>query len=148
MDPMKTPKRPRLFASSAEMSARSPMRGKRVRVMSAFPPDFFDGLAQPPLIMQKGDALTVEDDVSEEWPAFVLVTKRKGERGWVPEPYLRRQGKSAIATTGYDTTTLDPSEGEVLTVIDEDTESGWVWCRDKGGNRGWFAIDHLAQSDR
>ena len=74
--------------------------------------------------MRKGDALTVEDDVSEEWPAFVLVTNKKGERGWVPERYLRHQGKSAIATTGYDTTTLDPSEGEVLTVIEEDTESG------------------------
>jgi len=76
------------------------------------------------------------------------VTNKKGERGWVPERYLRRQGKSAIATTGYDTTTLDPSEGDVLTVIEEDTESGWVWCHDNTGNLGWFAIDHLAQSDR
>ena len=124
------------------------MTDKRVRVASVFPPGFFDGLAEPPLIMRKGDALTVEDDVSEEWPAFVLVTNKKGDRGWVPERYLRRRGKTAIATTGYDTTTLDPSEGEVLTVIEEDKESGWMWCRDNTGNLGWFAIDHLAQSDR
>jgi uncharacterized protein YgiM (DUF1202 family) len=113
-------------------------------VASAFPPGFFDGLAQPPLVMHEGEPLTVEDDTSPEWPAFVLVTNRKGERGWVPGRFLRRQGKKAIATKAYDTKTLDPSEGEVLTVIEEDMEGGWVWCRDEKGDTGWFAIDHLA----
>jgi len=124
------------------------MAGNQVRVASAFPRDFFDGLAQPPLVMEEGEALTVGDETSAEWPAFVLVTNKKGERGWVPGRYLRRRGKRAVAIRGYDTTTLDPPKGEVLTVIEEDAESGWAWCRDKKGNTGWFAIDHLAQSVR
>jgi len=124
------------------------MAGKQVRVASAFPPDFFDGLAQPALVMEEGEALTVREETSAEWPAFVLVTNKKNERGWVPGRYLRRQGERAVAIRRYDTTTLDPPEGEVLTVIEEDAESGWMWCRDKKGNTGWFANDHLAQSDR
>jgi uncharacterized protein YgiM (DUF1202 family) len=119
------------------------MEGKKVRVASSFPSGFFEGLTQPPFIMRRGETLTVEDDPSNEWPAFVLVTSKKGEKGWVPKRYLRRHGKKAIAIGQYNTTTLDPSEGEALTVIEEDTESGWVWCRDKAGNLGWFAIDHL-----
>jgi uncharacterized protein YgiM (DUF1202 family) len=94
--------------------------------------------------MHKGEPLTVEDDLSDERPAFVLVTGGKGQKGWVPERYLRRRGKKSIATRGYDTTTLDPPKGEVLTVIEEDLESGWVWCRDQSGSVGWFPIDHLA----
>jgi uncharacterized protein YgiM (DUF1202 family) len=119
------------------------MTQKRVRVESGFPPGFFDGLTRPPLVMREGEAVTVEDDTSAEWPAFVLVTDKRGGRGWVPERYLRREGKRAVATRRYDTTTLDPSEGEMLTVIEEDLESGWVWCRDAKGKTGWFAMDHL-----
>jgi Variant SH3 domain len=120
------------------------MARKKVRVGRAFPAGFFDGLTQPPLIVRKGDVLTVEDDLSEEWPAFVPVTNKAGERGWVPERYLRRRGRRAITTQDYDTTTLNPATGDVLTVLEEDTESGWVWCRSGEGKVGWFAIDHLA----
>jgi uncharacterized protein YgiM (DUF1202 family) len=119
------------------------MADKLVRVASAFPQDFFDGISQPPLAMREGEPLTVEVDTSAEWPAFVLVTNKEGKRGWVPERYLRRQGEKTVAIRRYDTTTLDPSEGEILKVIEEDLECGWVWCRDKKGNTGWFAINHL-----
>ena len=85
----------------------------------------------------------MEDEASEEWPAFVLVKNEKGERGWVPERYLRRHGNNAVALRGYDTTTLNPAVGEFLTVLEEDIEGGWSWCRDKKGRIGWFAVDHL-----
>jgi uncharacterized protein YgiM (DUF1202 family) len=49
-----------------------------------------------------------------------------------------------IVIKGYDTETLNPSEGEILTILEEDRESGWVWCRDEKGRKGWFAIDNLA----
>lgn len=115
----------------------------KVRVAQSFPPDFFDGLTQPPLVMRTGDALTVQPDQSGAWPAFVLVVNEKGERGWVPRRHLRLQGEKAVAVRPYDTATLNPPVGEVLTVIEEDVESGWFWCRDRGGSLGWFAIDHL-----
>ncbi len=117
----------------------------KVQVTVSFPPDFFDGLTQPPLVMRPGEALEViEAETSERWPAFVLVVNRAGGRGWVPERYLRRQGKTAVAIRAYDTTTLNPSQGDVLTVLEEDRESGWLWCRDSSGREGWFATDSVA----
>lgn len=84
-----------------------------------------------------------EEEGSGSWPAFVLVVNDADERGWVPRRYLRRRGKRAVAIRTYDTTTLNPRRNEVLTVLEADTESGWLWCRDGRGNVGWFAIDHL-----
>ena len=120
------------------------MSTRKVRVIAAFPPNFFDGLTQPPLVMRSGESLeVVEKEKSERWPAFVLVINEKGSRGWVPERYLERQGKKALAIRGYDTTTLDPLKGDVLTVLEEDRESGWLWCRDSNGKEGWFALDNV-----
>ncbi len=118
---------------------------RKVRVTASFAPGFFDGLAQPPIVMRAGEALQViETETSERWPAFVLVVNGAGGRGWVPERYLRRQGKAAVAIRPYDTTTLAPARGDVLTVLEEDRESGWVWCRDANGHEGWFAMDSVA----
>ncbi len=118
---------------------------RKVRVTASFPPDFFDGLAQPPLVMRPAEALdVVEGETSARWPAFVLVVNRAGGRGWVPERYLKRQGQAAVAIRGYDTTTLNPARGDVLTVLEEDRESGWLWCRDANGREGWFAMDSVA----
>jgi uncharacterized protein YgiM (DUF1202 family) len=121
------------------------MTARKVRVTVAFPPNFFDGLTQPPLNMRRGEVLqVVEKEKSERWPTFVLVVNESGGRGWVPERHLRRQGKEAVATLEYDTTTLNPSKGDILTVLKEDNESGWLWCRDPKGKEGWFAIDSVA----
>jgi uncharacterized protein YgiM (DUF1202 family) len=120
------------------------MPAKKVRVAVAFPPNFFDGLTQPPMVMQPSELLdVVETEMSERWPAFVLVVNERGNRGWVPLRYLKREGKKAVATRRYDTTTLDPVKGETLTVLEEDTESGWLWCQDPTGKKGWFAIDSV-----
>jgi len=86
----------------------------------------------------------LEKEKSERWPAFALVVNEKGGRGWVPERYLKRQGNKAVAIRRYDTTTLDPLKYDVLQVLEEDRESGWLWCRDSGGKEGWFAIDSVA----
>lgn len=119
--------------------------GKKFRVTEAFPSGFFDGLTQPPLVINPGDALTVSDEQgSGTWPAFVLVGKGGTESGWVPRRYLKRQGREAVALRHYDTTTLNPSRNEILTVIEADVESGWLWCRDRTGRTGWFAINRLA----
>ena len=124
------------------------LSAKRVRVTRSFPADFFEGLTQPPMVMQPGDLMRIETeaDSGSEWPAFALVETEGGERGWVPKRYLRREGSRAVALRRYDTATLVPAVGEVLTVLEEDQESGWVWCRDRDGKVGWFAIDHIAET--
>ena len=119
------------------------MVGGKVKVVKGFPAGFFDGLTLPGMVMGPGDELVVQPTESEEWPAFALVVRGE-ERGWVPKRYLSRREGKATATRTYDTTTLNPSEGEILTVIEEDMESGWLWCRDARGGLGWFALDHVA----
>ncbi|MGP8076436.1 MAG: SH3 domain-containing protein [Thermoplasmata archaeon] len=119
--------------------------GKKFRVTEAFPAGFFDGLSVPPLVVNPGDALTVtEEQGSGTWPAFVLVVNGSNQCGWVPGRCLKRRGREAVALKRYDTTTLNPSRNEVLTVIEADVESGWLWCRDKTGRKGWFAINRLS----
>lgn len=120
------------------------MASEKVRVTASFPPDFFDGLATT-LVMRPGEALeVVEDEESKRWPAFALVVNGHGDRGWVPKRYLKRQGEKAVAIKRYDTTTLSPSREEVLTVLEKDIESGWLWCRDKEGREGWFPMDSVS----
>lgn len=119
--------------------------GRRVRVTETFPPGFFDGLSQPPLVLEEGDSVTITDDPgSGTWPAFVLVRKGAHEQGWVPSRYVRAEGREGVATTHYDTTTLVPDRGELLTVIVPDLESGWLWCRDAHGNEGWFPVNRVS----
>lgn len=119
--------------------------GKKFRVVEAFPSGFFDGLTFPPLVINPGDRLAVTDEQgSGTWPAFVLVVRDGKDCGWVPRGYLKRQGNEAVALRRYDTTTLNPSRNDVLTVIEADEESGWLWCRDKTGQKGWFAINRLS----
>ena len=119
--------------------------GDRLRVTEAFPSDFFEGLTQPPLIVHPGDALVVTNEQgSGTWPAFVLVVKNSNERGWVPERVLRRSGNGAVVVERYDTTTLNPLPNDILTVIESDVGSGWLWCRDASGRKGWFPINRLS----
>ena len=68
------------------------------------------------------------------------------DRGWVPARYLHRSGPSAVALRRYDTTTLTPSQNAVLTLIEADAESGWLWCRDEEGDEGWFPTNRLEPS--
>jgi hypothetical protein len=123
------------------MSAR-----RKVRVATSFPPGFFDGLTEPPLLMSPGETLEIDDgEKSNSWPEFVLVVNKSGGRGWVPRRYLKYEigGKKATVIKCYNTATLNPSKGDTLTVLEEDMQSGWVWCRTENGEVGWFAIDHL-----
>lgn len=122
------------------------MTDRKVLVIRSFRPDFFEGLTKPPLKMGVGDPVTIVGG-GGGWPPFVEVLTPEGKRGFVPRRHLRIEGTKAVAAAPYDTATLDPQAGEVLTVLAEDVESGWFWCRDSEGKVGWFAIDHLAEND-
>lgn len=88
-----------------------------------------------PLRIHPGEELEVGDRDSE-WPAFVFVTGTNGT-GWVPARHLDIQGTRAAVVTGYDTTELPATEGDVVEVLEGDPESGWAWCRDSSGREGW-----------
>ncbi|MGA8303833.1 MAG: SH3 domain-containing protein [Thermoplasmata archaeon] len=103
-------------------------------------------IVYPPLRVRPGDHVEV-GETSDEWPAFVLVTTKDVKAGWIPSRILRIEGRSGRVLVEYDTTSLDPAVGEELSVISEDVEGGWFWCRDSQGRLGWFPKSHVEMVD-
>lgn len=96
---------------------------------------------RPPLRIHPGDSITVGQR-DTEWPAFAFVTTAAGS-GWVPARYLSVAEGPGIALEPYDTTELSTEAGDVLEVVAEDTESGWLWCRNQAGHKGWVPMSSL-----
>jgi hypothetical protein len=115
---------------------------RTVRVTRALPGSV--RVSDPPLRIRPRGTVTVLER-SDEWPAFVLVRTPGGEVGWVPERYLGPERPQTRVRRAYDTTSLEPTVGETLTVLSSDTESGWLWCRDADGRVGWYPIDFVDQ---
>lgn len=78
----------------------------------------------------------------KEWPEFVFVTTTHGA-GWVPARHLRLSGPGAVVEVPYDTTELATRAGEVLDILAEDRQSGWLWCRAADGREGWVPVRTL-----
>lgn len=89
-----------------------------------------------------GDEVEVGERDSE-WPAFAFVTASHGS-GWVPARHLSRSSGVAQVVTPYDTTELPTEAGEMLDVLAEDLESGWMWCRASDGREGWVPAKTLS----
>lgn len=73
------------------------------------------------------------------WPEFVFLTAGDGT-GWVPARYLSQPSGPAVVLTAYDTTELPTRVGELLDVVAEDLESGWLWCRSSSARVGWVPL--------
>ena len=91
-----------------------------------------------PLQLTVGQIVQVGDR-DTEWPEFVFVTADHGA-GWVPARHLSSRSGSAVVRTAYDTTELPTDSGETLQVLEEDQQSGWVWCRSGTGREGWVPL--------
>jgi hypothetical protein len=52
-----------------------------------------------------------------------------------------RQGETATLRQDYDATELTVRAGEELMVMVE--ESGWLWCANRTGQRGWVPANHV-----
>ncbi|MDJ0664688.1 MAG: SH3 domain-containing protein [Acidimicrobiia bacterium] len=94
-----------------------------------------------PLQVRPGDVVDVGER-DTEWPEFVFVTAAVGS-GWVPARHLSTDSGPAVVLAGYDTTELAVSDGDALTVVERDDESGWWWCRSTDGDEGWVPIEVL-----
>lgn len=64
--------------------------------------------------------------------------------GWVPARHLSQPSGAAVVTIAYDTTELPAAVGEILEVLTEDLESGWLWCR-SAGRDGWVPAHTVAR---
>jgi len=57
-----------------------------------------------------------------------------------------RAGRPAVVRTEYDTTELPTAVGEVLDVLIEDLQRGWLWCRSGSGREGWVSVKTVEES--
>ncbi|GAB2474728.1 hypothetical protein [Xylanimonas ulmi] len=89
-----------------------------------------------PIRILPGQVVTVTQETATEFPAFVHVTTPRGE-GWVPRRHLDGARPAAAVLRAYDTTVLMPQVGDRVAAVEEDTDSGWTWCRDQVGREGW-----------
>lgn len=58
-----------------------------------------------------------------------------GKEGWVPASYLDIQNTEGYAIRDYSALELTAAEGETVMIVEE--ESGWYWCENATGQRGW-----------
>jgi hypothetical protein len=93
---------------------------------------------RPPIRVVPGQRVQVGQR-DTQWPAFVFVTTTDGA-GWIPERHLNASSDPAVVMTGYDTTELETTAGEELTLIKRDDPSGWAWVRNAAGQQGWVPL--------
>lgn len=94
-----------------------------------------------PVRVRPGDQVEAGER-SDEWPEFVFVTAAHGA-GWVPARYLSAASGPAVVREHYDTTELATQAGQELSVLKEDLQSGWLWCRSDDGREGWVPVSTI-----
>jgi hypothetical protein len=94
---------------------------------------------RPPLRLSVGQHVHAGER-DGTWPEFVFVTAEHGS-GWVPARHLSSDSGPVVVTTPYDTTELATRASDVLEVLEEDLQSGWLWCRRHDGQKGWVPIN-------
>lgn len=110
-------------------------KSKRCRVTTDYQVYYPDAIK-----VSRGEELTISEKESE-WAGWVWCTNKEGKSSWVPENYVTRIGDSCTAKVDYDAKELAASVGEELIFTQE--ESGWVWCINERGERGWVPLDNV-----
>ncbi|MFX0000943.1 MAG: SH3 domain-containing protein [Candidatus Hodarchaeota archaeon] len=93
-----------------------------------------------PLIMNKGEILTIEEKESE-WSGWIWCTNKFGESRWVPEKYLEIHGNMCEILQDYNATELSVTIGEELIIEKEEAE--WYWVTNQQGKPGWVPIKNV-----
>jgi len=112
-----------------------PHRPQLCRVISEYNSPYTD-----PVAIHAGEELTITAKETS-WSGWVWCTNRDGKSRWVPDRCVERKGDSGVALYDYEATELSVSVGEELTMGEE--ESGWIWCTNQKGQRGWVPLDNV-----
>jgi uncharacterized protein YgiM (DUF1202 family) len=102
----------------------------RARILSAY-----QSASPDPLMAQVGDPMTIGGR-DEDWPGWIHCTDRRGKTGWVPEKYLELRDGKGVMKCDYYAGELSVEAGDPVTV--EGEESGWAWCTNASGSKGWL----------
>ncbi len=112
------------------------------RVAKGYQAEFPD-----PIAVEAGEAFSVSERTSawENNPAWMWVwcTDQRGKSGWVPKNIIQMNADGQTGTThaAYNARELTVTAGQELSI--EHEESGWIWCCDQQGRRGWVPLSHM-----
>ena len=84
------------------------------------------------LDLKTGDAVRASERREAGW---IWCLDKDGVGAWIPETYLKQEGHKATVIVDYNSIELTTKTGEKLICIKE--ESGWIWCANQTGQRGW-----------
>lgn len=122
----------------------SPLSKKwnEVKLRTATVIESYETIYKNPIKLKVGESVRIEKrETNPEWLGWVYCVDARGIAGWVCEKYLKESGPTAVVTRAYDATELTVNSGEQLKVYYE--ESGWCWCRNKDGGKGWIPIKNV-----
>jgi hypothetical protein len=109
--------------------------GKKGRVIEAYRTAYPD-----PLTVSAGATLTFGRRDSR-WPGWIWCTSWDGKGGWVPEQFLRIEGKDCTTLRDYSARELSVHVGDLLTL--RELEIGWYWASDPSGKSGWVPAKNV-----
>lgn len=98
-----------------------------------------------PISFTRGDEVTVTA-VDDDFPGWIWSRTVSGREGWAPLAWLERIAGSdrARALRDYSARELDTEVGELLTVLEE--ESQWLRARRADGEVGWVPASTVESS--
>ena len=108
---------------------------KRCRVVKSHRRTYPD-----PLIVKEGDEVTIVER-DEDYPGWIWCTDSNEKSGWVPEAFMQIGGETATMKRDYTALELNAAEGEPLNILEE--ESGWVFCKNREGEKGWVPSENV-----
>jgi uncharacterized protein YgiM (DUF1202 family) len=100
--------------------------------------------ASPDPLMAKTEEELKIGGRDADWPGWIHCTDNRGKSGWVPDAYLDVNGKSGRMKVDYWAGELSVDVGDELTV--EKEESGWVWCVNTAGVKGWIPSKQIGKA--
>ena len=124
------------------VDAGSPKPGRRYRVLAdyqaAYPDPFCVSVGETFQVSEKADVWNSTPD----W-TWIWCTDQRGKQGWVPKNMItfNSDGRTGTVRSSYTARELTVAVGEELDAHQE--ESGWLWCTNQQGKRGWVPLDHL-----
>ena len=99
-----------------------------------------------PIAFRAGDeiALTGRED---NWQGSIWLwgVGPDGREGWLPQNAVAARGDRGVALYDYDARELAVTAGDEALVMR--SESGWLWCGDRHGARGWVPADCVSCPD-
>jgi uncharacterized protein YgiM (DUF1202 family) len=92
-----------------------------------------------PITLNAGERVTIaKRDMWDDEHLWLWGISKSGKQGWIPATILCVDGDTGIVEQDYSASELSIAVGEAVTIHHEN--SGWYWCENAVGERGWIPV--------